>query len=121
MRSVLGELAFGEPFGSVEARKTHEWIVTVLNMVKFIAWDSAMYHVSPMLEKTLSLFIPAQVRDGAINHVLSSKANILARMREGGGGSPSFNAMDQADLVPDDCQCARMGRDPQCEEVQRPR
>lgn len=59
-------------------------------MVKFIAWDSAIYRVSPMLEKMLVRFIPLQVRQGAINHVMSSKAKILARMNRGEGERKDF-------------------------------
>jgi len=43
-----------------------------------------------MLEKILSRLIPSQVREGAVNHVLSSKAKILARMRKGEGERKDF-------------------------------
>jgi cytochrome P450 len=74
----------------VEGRKTDEWIVTILNMVKFLAWDSAIYRVSPSLEMVLSYLIPAKIRQGAVNHVLSSKAKILARMEKGQGERKDF-------------------------------
>jgi hypothetical protein len=60
----------------VERRKTDEWITTVLNMVFLIAWDSAIYRVSPRLEKLLALLIPPKIRQGALNHVMQSKAKI---------------------------------------------
>lgn len=52
-------------------------------MVFFLAWDSAIYCVSPMLVNVLTLFIPTKVRKGASNHVMQSKAKILARMEKG--------------------------------------
>jgi cytochrome P450 len=74
----------------VETRKTDEWITTILNMVFFIAWDSAIYRVSPRLEKLLALIIPPKIRQGALNHVMQSKAKILARMRKGEGVRRDF-------------------------------
>jgi cytochrome P450 len=59
-------------------------------MVKFIACDSALYRVSPMLEKILVSFIPEKPRQGAINHVMSSKEKILARMNRGEGERKDF-------------------------------
>ena len=39
---VLGELAFGEPFGSLKNRKTDPWIAIILDSIKFNAWDVAI-------------------------------------------------------------------------------
>ncbi|TVY81294.1 Cytochrome P450 monooxygenase hmp1 [Lachnellula suecica] len=77
---ILGELAFSEPFGSLEARKTHPWVATTLNMVTFVAYNSAIYRISPKLTKSLLYFVPKSVAKGRMNHVLQSKAKILARL-----------------------------------------
>jgi len=77
---ALGELAFGESFGSVKARKTNSWVATTLDMVRFIGYDSAVYRISPALERTLLKFIPAKINKGMMNHVTRSKAKILGRM-----------------------------------------
>lgn len=80
---VLGELSFGEPFGSVEARRPDEWIDTVLQMVVFIAWYSALYKLHPVFSSLYSYLIPPFVRKATVSHVTQSKAKILSRM-EGG-------------------------------------
>ncbi|PMD33124.1 cytochrome P450 [Hyaloscypha variabilis F] len=80
---VLGELAFGEPFGSVSARQTDEWISTILQMVVFIAWDSALYKLHPIFSDFYSYFIPPSIRKATANHVFQSKAKILSRLEKG--------------------------------------
>jgi len=62
----------------------------VLNMVIFIAWDSAIYRVSPLLENLLGYLVPAEVRKATLNHVKQSKAKILARMEKGEGERRDF-------------------------------
>jgi cytochrome P450 len=59
-------------------------------MVKFIAYDSAIYRVSPTLEKMLERLIPADVIQGAVNHVTRSKDKILARLNRGEGERKDF-------------------------------
>ena len=80
---MLGELAFGEPFGSVSARQTDEWISTILQMVVFIAWDSALYKLHPIFSDFYSYFIPPSIRKATANHVFQSKAKILSRLEKG--------------------------------------
>ncbi|KUJ07472.1 cytochrome P450 [Mollisia scopiformis] len=87
---VLGELAFGESFGSVEARKTDLWISTIMSMVSFIAWAAALYRVSPMLEKMIGLLVPPQMKKAAFSHVMSSKSKILKRVKRGEGEKKDF-------------------------------
>ncbi|RDW86029.1 cytochrome P450-6 [Coleophoma crateriformis] len=80
---VLGELCFSEPFGSVEARKSDEWVATVLKMVKFVACDSAIYHLSPLVEAAIPYFMPAEFSKGMLSHVTQSKAKIIKRRDRG--------------------------------------
>ena len=81
--SVLGELAFSESFGSVKNRKTDSWVATILNQIKFLAYDGAVYRLSPTLHKWMPYFIPAEVAKAGVNHVNKSKAKILHRMEKG--------------------------------------
>jgi len=80
---VLGELAFSEAFGSVRNRKTDSWIATILQAIKFGAYDSAIYRLSPRVWKIMPYFIPSKITNEALNHVNQSKAKILARMEKG--------------------------------------
>jgi cytochrome P450 len=80
---VLGELAFSEAFGSVRNRKTDSWIATILQAIKFGAYDSAIYRLSPRIWKIMPYFIPSNITKEALNHVNQSKAKILARMEKG--------------------------------------
>lgn len=79
---MLGELAFSESFGSVANRKTNPWIATLLDTVKFGAYDSAIHRLSPRIWKKMHLFVPAHMTEAAINHVMQSKAKLLARMEK---------------------------------------
>jgi cytochrome P450 len=80
---VLGELAFSESFGSVENRKTNPWIATLLQMVKFGAYDAAVHRLSPLIWKNMRFFVPSKITEAATNHVNQSKAKLLARMEKG--------------------------------------
>ena len=82
-RSVLGELAFSEAFGSVRNRKTDSWIATILQAIKLGAYDSAIYRLSPRVWKIMPYFTPSKMTKEARNHVNQSKAKILARMEKG--------------------------------------
>jgi cytochrome P450 len=82
-RTVLGELAFSEPFGSVENRKTNSWIATLFDAVKFGAYDSAIHRLSPRIWKHMHLFIPREITKAGTDHITQSKAKLLARMDKG--------------------------------------
>jgi hypothetical protein len=82
--SVLGELAFSESFGSVKNRKTDSWVATILNQIKFLAYDAAIYRLSPTLhQRMMTYLIPADVAKAGVDHVINSKAKILHRMEKG--------------------------------------
>jgi cytochrome P450 len=59
-------------------------------MVDFIAYDSAFYRLSPLLEKYMTYFIPTSISKGMLNHVLQSKAKILSRRERGEHGRKDF-------------------------------
>jgi cytochrome P450 len=80
---VLGELAFSESFGSVKDRKINSWIVTLLQAVKFGAYDAAIHNLSPLIWKNMHFFLPSEITEAATNHVEQSKAKLLARMEKG--------------------------------------
>ncbi|KAF2814750.1 cytochrome P450 [Mytilinidion resinicola] len=77
---VLGELASGEPFGSLEARKTDNWITIILMMmIKWNAYDFAI-HKLPFLPRIQSWLVPKDIAEGAEIHIMQSKRKILERM-----------------------------------------
>jgi cytochrome P450 len=75
---VLGELAFGEPFGSLANRKTSSWIAIILDSIKFNAWDVAIWKLAivPRFQYWLT---PKSVREGGLKHALESKDKVLKR------------------------------------------
>jgi len=58
-------------------------------MVDFIAYDSAIYILSPLLEK-FATYIPTTITKGMLNHVHQSKAKILSRRERGEQGRKDF-------------------------------
>ncbi|OAG09824.1 cytochrome P450 monooxygenase [Paraphaeosphaeria sporulosa] len=79
---ILGELAFGEPFGSLKNRKTDSWIAIILDHMQSMAWDAAIWKF-PLLHYFQSWLTPKAVREGGARHALESKKKILRREREG--------------------------------------
>jgi len=77
---ILGELAFGEAFGSMRARKTDDWIAIILKMIKWNAWDSA-FHRLPLLQPLMKYVVPKDLAEGAVTHITQSKRKILARLQ----------------------------------------
>lgn len=75
---VLGELAFGEPFGSLERRKTDPWIAIILDSIKYNAWDAAIWKLS-ILPHFQYWLTPKHIREGGEKHMNDSKAKILRR------------------------------------------
>lgn len=59
-------------------------------MVKYIAYDTSLFRLSPLFERIMPYFIPAEVRKGMMNHVLQSKAKILERRNKGDQGRRDF-------------------------------
>jgi cytochrome P450 len=78
---VLGELAFGEPFRSLEKRKTDPWIAIILDSIKFNAYDVAIWKL-PILPRIQYWLTPKQIRDGGVKHAYESKDKILKRAAE---------------------------------------
>jgi len=75
---VLGELAFGEPFGSLKNRKTSPWIAVILDSIKFMAWDVAIWKL-PIVPWFRYWLTPSSIREGGLKHVYESKDKILKR------------------------------------------
>jgi cytochrome P450 len=75
---VLGELAFGESFGSLKNRRTDPWISIILDSIKFNAWDVAIWKL-PILPRFQSWLTPANIREGGLKHAYESKDKILKR------------------------------------------
>jgi cytochrome P450 len=51
-------------------------------MIKFNAYNSAVYRFSPILDKIMPYIIPRKVAKGGERHVLESKRKILTRMEK---------------------------------------
>jgi len=75
---VLGDLAFGEPFGSLKDRKTSDWIAIILDSIKFNAWDVAIWKL-PIVPRFQYWLTPPKVREGGVRHAIESKDKMLKR------------------------------------------
>lgn len=51
-------------------------------MIKFNAYDSAIYRLSPILWKLMPWFIPSEITEGGTNHIIKSKQKILDRFEK---------------------------------------
>jgi cytochrome P450 len=61
-----------------------------VNSVTFVAWDCAIGHVSPLLEKMIWYIAPPSTRKAALNHYTRSRAKIEARIARGEGERKDF-------------------------------
>ncbi|CAK7207444.1 hypothetical protein SEUCBS139899_010254 [Sporothrix eucalyptigena] len=75
---ILGEMAFGESFGSLKNRQTDSWIAIVLDSVKFTAWGVAILKL-PLLVHFEKYIFPKHVLAAGHTHAIQSKNKILKR------------------------------------------
>jgi cytochrome P450 len=61
-----------------------------VNSVIFVAWDCAIGHVSPLLEKMIWYIAPPSIRKAALNHYAQSRAKIERRVARGEGERKDF-------------------------------
>ncbi|KAF3022506.1 hypothetical protein E8E14_011500 [Neopestalotiopsis sp. 37M] len=64
---IIGDLAFGEPFGCLENSGYHPWVAAIFSAVKVNTWLGLVARY-PSLASTLALFIPKSMKDGAEAH-----------------------------------------------------
>ena len=82
---IIGDLAFGEPFGCLRDGKFHSWVALIYETVKVGAFEQATRRFSPVgtwTQRMLLNLIPAHVRARRANHLKLSKEKVLKRLGE---------------------------------------
>ncbi|OJJ45140.1 hypothetical protein ASPZODRAFT_18049 [Penicilliopsis zonata CBS 506.65] len=76
---VIGDLAFGESFGCLQASEYHEWIKEVFASIHLFAIVQMMA-LYPFLRRFLSLFIPSSMKQARLLHKQHTVERLRRRM-----------------------------------------
>lgn len=77
---IIGDLAFGEPFGCLEIATYHPWVALVFNSVKNV-WYSANVECYPLIAPLLKRFIiPKALASKMAEHSSLSAAKLRKRL-----------------------------------------
>lgn len=82
---IIGDLAFGEPFGCLDKGQFHSWVALIYQTVKVGALEQAtrrFANVGTWTQRMLLNLIPNHVRQRRRNHLAFSKEKVLRRLRE---------------------------------------
>ncbi|THC98068.1 hypothetical protein EYZ11_002420 [Aspergillus tanneri] len=77
---VIGDLAFGEPFGCLEESRYHPWVKFILGNIKFGAYSNLMRRI-PILKPLITLFIPKSILRQRYQHLELTKQKVLGRLK----------------------------------------
>ncbi len=76
---VIGDLAFGEPFGCLETGEYHSWVRTLFSYLKGMSLAAAPRYY-PLTEKLFMKMIPQSVLEGQRQHTKYASERILRRL-----------------------------------------
>ncbi|KAL7804862.1 cytochrome P450 [Trichoderma aethiopicum] len=76
---IIGDLAFGEPFGCLENSKYHPWVETVFDGVKNVSIDGTFRRM-PLLYKGLVMLTPKAMMDKLKQHNEMSEEKVRKRL-----------------------------------------
>lgn len=82
---IIGDLAFGEPFGCLAKGAFHEWVALIYETVKVGAFEQATRRfatVGTWSQNMLLNLIPAHVRQRRRDHLKNSQEKVLRRLHE---------------------------------------
>jgi cytochrome P450 len=82
---IIGDLAFGEPFGCLELGAFHSWVSLIYETVKVGALEQATRRFAPAgtwLQSQLVNMIPKNVRQRRRDHLTFSKEKVLRRLAD---------------------------------------
>ncbi|KAH7041423.1 cytochrome P450 [Microdochium trichocladiopsis] len=85
---VIGDLAFGEPFGCLETSSDHPWVSLFFKMARAGTALQAL-SIFPALRDALLTLVPSSIRDEATKHEIMVHAKLQRRM-EGGKERPDL-------------------------------
>lgn len=76
---IIGDLAFGEPFGCLENKRLHPWICLIFAGVKELAFLTCLARF-PWLNKFLMFFLPASLTRKWTEHKDTSRQKMRRRL-----------------------------------------
>lgn len=82
---IIGDLAFGEPFGCLELGAFHSWVALIYETVKVGALEQATRRFAPAgtwLQSQLVNMIPKHVRQRRRDHLVFSKEKVMRRLAD---------------------------------------
>lgn len=82
---IIGDLAFGEPFGCLDRGAFHSWVALIYESVKVGALEQATRRFAPVgswTQNTLLKLIPEQLRQRRRNHLTNTREKVLRRLNE---------------------------------------
>lgn len=90
---IIGDLAFGEPFGCLDLGAFHSWVALIFETVKVGALEQATRRFAEAGSWTQSLLlhmIPEYLRKRRRDHLSLSKEKVEQRLRNGGTDHTDF-------------------------------
>ncbi|EME77267.1 uncharacterized protein MYCFIDRAFT_191444 [Pseudocercospora fijiensis CIRAD86] len=90
---IIGDLAFGEPFGCLDLGRFHEWVALIYETVKAGAIEQATRRFAAagsLTQRILFNMIPARVRGYRSEHLRRSRAKCLQRLENGNSQHKDF-------------------------------
>ena len=82
---IIGDLAFGDPFGCLRTGEFSDWVSLIYETVKVGAFEQATRRFAPVgsfTQRMLLNLIPNHVRQRRRNHLAFSKEKVLRRLNE---------------------------------------
>ncbi|KAH6679214.1 cytochrome P450 [Halenospora varia] len=76
---ILGDLAFGEPFGCLEGGKYHKWVSLGTDTIKYMTYTAALKHY-PWIYSLTKLLIPKSMLDKGRDHYNYTVSKVSNRM-----------------------------------------
>ncbi|KAK4570488.1 hypothetical protein LTR86_002568 [Recurvomyces mirabilis] len=90
---IIGDLAFGEPFGCLDMGRFHEWVSMIYETVKAGALEQATRRFAPagsVTQRILFEFIPKYRRNYRSEHLRRSREKCMARLENGNSQHKDF-------------------------------
>lgn len=90
---IIGDLAFGEPFGCLDMGKFHEWVAMIFETVKAGAFEQAtrrFAEAGSLTQRTIFKLIPLHLRNYRIEHLRQSREKCMKRLGNGNSNHKDF-------------------------------
>lgn len=82
---IIGELAFGEPFGCLQSGELHEWVATLFELTKLGTYMQTAIHY-PAIKMALINMIPKGMREVLKHHDAFTHEKVSKRIAQGKEG-----------------------------------